>query len=128
MAARGSGADSGPNQLWLRRWGHLLWAEPIITLPSAATRPAAPLRRLQGVAVEETDTFGDRSFGLQNPDFNIVFALSSPRFLSIDVNVSFSPLPCMLLCKRTSTYLPIFTLDKYWSSFEVLQQLTFFLM
>ena len=69
------------------------------------------------MAVEETDTSGDRGFGLQNPDFSIVFVLSSPRFLSVDVNVSFSPLPCMLLCKHTSTYLPIFTLGKYWSSF-----------
>ena len=69
------------------------------------------------MAVEETDTAGGRSFGLQNPDFNIVFALSSPRFLSVDVNVSFSPLPCMLLCKRASTYILAFTLDKYWSSF-----------
>ena len=117
MAARGSGADSGSNQLWLRRWGHLIRAKQSITPPSAATHGVVPLRRLQGVAVEETDPSGDRSFGLQNPDFNIVFALSSSRFLSIDVNVSFSPLPCMLLCKRASTYLLIFTLDKYWSSF-----------
>lgn len=74
MAALGSGADSESNQLRLRRWGHLVWVEPIITPPSAATRRAVPLRRLQDVAVEGTDTSGDRSFGLQNPDFNIVFA------------------------------------------------------